>query len=168
MSETGKTLLGTFGMTDRLMPLVLDDLSDADARRRARDGGGPSIAWTVGHLLHYRHYVLGLLGGDGTSPYGEVFVEDATGGADYPTVNELQSAWATLAPRFHEAIMSKSDDEWGRPGSGADPRSLRDQVTFLAWHEGYHVGALGALRKAMGYPGPAEKMMAARQAQQRA
>ena len=61
--------------------------------------------------------------------------------------------------------MSKTEDDWNAPGTGAhDEKSLRDQVTFLAWHEGYHMGALGALRKEMGYPGPAEKAMAAREA----
>jgi hypothetical protein len=41
MSDTAKTLLGTFGMTDFLIPLVLSDLSEEDARTRSRDGEGP-------------------------------------------------------------------------------------------------------------------------------
>jgi len=35
-----------------------------------------------------------------------------------------------------------------------------DAVAFFTFHEAYHVGALGAIRKAMGLPGPAELVMA--------
>lgn len=167
MSETAKTLMGTFGMTDFLVPLVLEDLTDDDARKRSRDGGGPSIAWMVGHLMHYRYYVMSMLGDERTGPYGETFTQDATDGSDYPTSAELQEKWAALATDFQATLMSKSEDEWEAAGAGAhDEKSLRDQVTFFAWHEGYHMGALGALRKDMGYPGPAEKVMAQRQSEQ--
>jgi hypothetical protein len=90
MSETAKTLMGTFGMTDFLVPLVLKDLSDDDARKRSRDGEGPSIVSIVGHLLFYRHYVMSLLGHEGVDPNGETFTRAATNGSDYPTIGELQ------------------------------------------------------------------------------
>jgi hypothetical protein len=31
-----------------------------------------------------------------------------------------------------------------------------ESVIFLAWHEAYHLGAIGGIRKTLGYPGPAE------------
>jgi uncharacterized damage-inducible protein DinB len=62
-------------------------------------------------------------------------------------------------------MASKSDADFDRPVDGAhEERSLRDQMVFFAWHEGYHMGALGAQLKALGYLGPAEKVMAARRA----
>ena len=166
MTDTAKTLMGTFGITDFLVPMVLEDLSDEDARRRSRDGQGPSITWMVGHLLHYRYYVLTMLGEDRSDPRGETFTSDATDGADYPTVAELQSEWSAVAGDCQSALLSKSVSEWEAEGTGEhDEKSLRDQVVFMAWHEGYHLGVIGALRKEMGYPGPAEKVMAARQAE---
>ena len=165
MSETAKTLMGTFGMTDFLMPLVLEDLSDEDARKRSRGGEGPSIAWMVGHLMHYRYYVMSVLGHERVDPAGETFTHAASDGSDYSTTAELREQWEALAPDFQAALLSKTEDDWNASGTGArDEKSLRDQVTFFAWHEGYHMGALGALRKEMGYPGPAEKVMAAREA----
>lgn len=165
MSDTAKTLMGSFGMTDFLVPLVLEDLSEEDARKRSRDGDGPSIAWTVGHLLHYRCNVMTLLGDERVDFAGETFTQAATDGSDYPTIAELLERWGALAADFQAALMSKTEDDWSASGTGAHgEKSLRDQVTFLAWHEGYHMGALGALRKDMGYPGPAEKAMATREA----
>ncbi|MBC7896238.1 MAG: hypothetical protein H7066_12560 [Cytophagaceae bacterium] len=38
---------------------------------------------------------------------------------------------------------------------------IRDELAFLAWHEGYHVGVIGAIRTAAGLPGPAELARAA-------
>jgi len=158
--------MGTFGMTDYLIPLVLEDLSDEDARRRTRGDEGPSIAWMVGHLLHYRHHVMGLLGDEREDPWAEKFAaSEATDGRDYPTVAELRQAWERLADDFADLMLTKSDADFDRPADGAhEERSLRDQLVFFAWHEGYHMGALGAQLKRLGYRGPAEKVMAARRA----
>lgn len=148
------------------MPMVLGDLDDVQARTRSRDGDGPSIAWLVGHLLHYRYYLLGVLGVSIESPLGDAFTKPATDGSDYPAVAELQARWASVAEQFHGAVAAKSEAEWDAPGEGSDEeKSLRDQLVFFAWHEGYHMGMIGANRKALGLLGPAEKVMALRERQ---
>ena len=166
MSPTAQTLMGTFAMTDYLIPMVLEDVTDEDARTRSRGDEGPSITWMVGHLLHYRHHVMGLLGVELENPWQEQFASaEATEGSDYPTVDELRSAWEQVADDFAEVMNSKSEAHFDRPADGAhEERSLRDQVVFFAWHEGYHMGALGAQLKRLGYLGPADKVMAARRA----
>lgn len=166
MSATSDTMMGTFGMTDFLMPLVLEDLNDDQARRRSRDTEGPSITWLVGHMLHYRYWVLNMLGDERESPYGEMFTADATEGGDYPEIASLADQWEALAPAFHEALTSKTDADWDGPGAGEhNEKSLRDQIVFFAWHEGYHMGAIGQMRKEMGLMGPAERVMALREAE---
>lgn len=164
MSPTAETLMGTFGMTDYLIPMVLEDVTDEHARRRSRGDEGPSIVWMVGHLLHYRHHVMELLGAERENPWAEKFADaDATDGSDYPTVAELREAWERVAGDFAEVMASKADVDFQRPVDGVhDERTLRDQLVFFAWHEGYHMGALGAQLKRLGYLGPAEKVMAVR------
>lgn len=40
------------------------------------------------------------------------------------------------------------------PRSFAIPdRSVRGAITFLAYHEGYHIGQMAFLRKWLGFPG---------------
>ena len=168
MTGSAKTLMGLYGTTDFLMPLVLDDLSDEDARKRSRGEEGPSIVWTVGHLLHYRIYVVNLLGEERTNPYEERFgAAAATEGSDYPSVAELREAWQSVGDDFRNTLASKSEEDldYVSEGGAHDERSLRDQVVFFAWHEGYHLGALGAIRKSLGLLGPAEKVMALREAE---
>ena len=167
MSGSVETLMGLFDMTDFLMPLVLDDLSDEHARKRSRGEEGPSIAWTVGHLLHYRIYVLGLLGEERENPYSEKFGNAAaTDGSDYPSLADLTAEWQSVGDDFRQALTSKSEEQFDfvSDGGAHGEKSLRDQVVFFAWHEGYHLGALGAIRKSLGLLGPAEKVMALREA----
>jgi len=166
MSQTATTLMGTFGLTDYLLPMALEDLSDEDARKRARGDEGPSIAWIVGHLLHYRVHVLGLLGEERDDPWAEKFGDaEATDGSDYPTIAEMRDAWEHLAADFAEVMASKTDADFDRPVDGPhDEKTLRDQLVFFAWHEGYHMGALGAQLKRLGYLGPADRVAAVREA----
>ena len=165
MNDTSTTLLGAFGISDGLIPLVLEDISEEDGQRLSRGDQGPSIAWTVGHLLNYRYSVMNALGDDRPSPYGDQFSHESPADGTGPGVAELLAAWNALSPDFVAVSGSTSEETWNQPGAGPhSEQTLRDQVTFFAWHEGYHMGALGALRKAMGYPGPAEKVLAAREA----
>lgn len=167
MTGSVDTLMGVFGTTDFLMPLVLDDLSDEHARKRSRGEEGPSIAWTVGHLLYYRIYVMNLLGEKRENPYDEKFGSaGATDGGDYPSVADLSEAWQSVGDDFRNVLTSKSEEEldFVSEDGAHDERSLRDQVVFFAWHEGYHLGALGAIRKSLGLLGPAEKVGALREA----
>lgn len=158
---------GLFGTTDRVLSISLDDLSEEQARERPRGEGGPSIAWTVGHLLNYRVVLLNGFGVETPNPYAEHFGQEAaTDGEGYPTIAQLQEAWEALAEPFAAAIGRHTDEELAEPLD--DPwrpgETLGDRIAFMAWHESYHMGALGQIRKSLGLMGPAEKMMAARQA----
>lgn len=161
-------LAGLFGTTDFMVPIVLGGLKDEQARHRPRGEGGPSIAWTVGHLLHYRISALKRLGVTRENPFGDDFgTGSATDGSDYPTVAELKSAWEEVSTEFmagisgvtEEALDVVLEDGW------SPDQTLRDQIVFLAWHEGYHLGAIGQMRKTMGLPGPAEAVQAMQEEQ---
>ena len=55
-------IIALHGMSSRILATGIGDLTDPDAKARSRGGSGPSIAWTVGHLCHYKVKVLELLG----------------------------------------------------------------------------------------------------------
>jgi uncharacterized damage-inducible protein DinB len=161
--SSAKTLLGIFGTTDFIVPLVLQDLTDDQARRRARGDSGPSIAWTVGHMLHYRHNALALLGRPQNDPYAERFgTVGATDGTDYPAVAELLEQWKSISTALTAVVSQAPEKTFDAPVKGGPhaEESVRDKLAFIAFHEGYHMGALGAVRKSLGLLGPAEKVMA--------
>ena len=167
MSGSATTLGGLYGTTDFMIPMVLDDLTDEQARTRPRGEGGPSIAWTIGHLLNYRIFMLNRFGAERENPYEEKFGDvPATDGSDYPSLAELRAAWDDLASDFMAALGALSEEELGarlQDGWHAE-QVLRDQIVFFAWHEGYHMGAIGQIRKELGLLGPAERVQAARRA----
>ena len=163
MIPTLESVAGCLSTTNMLMPLVLADLTDELARRRTRDGDGPSIAWAVGHMLDYRCQLIGLLGTPRASPFDVAFATSgATDGADYPTVAEFRRRWKEIEADLETAVEGATEATVraaveGGPFAG---QSVLDAVGFFTFHEAYHVGALGAIRKAMGLPGPAELAMA--------
>ena len=163
MIPTLEPVAGCLSTTNMLMPLVLADLTDELARRRTRDGEGPSIAWEVGHLLDFRCQLIGLLGTPRASPFDAAFATSgASDGTDYPTVAEFRRHWKEVEADLQAALEGASEATVravldGGPHAG---RSVLDAVAFFTFHEAYHVGALGAIRKAMGLPGPAELVMA--------
>jgi uncharacterized damage-inducible protein DinB len=164
MANSAAPLMNVFGTTDHLIPLILEGLSDADARTRAREGNGPSIAWHLGHLLSYRSTGLKLLGQDADNPYEAAFGSSpATDGRDYPTTAELGAQWDSVSERFTAALATATDEELQAPAPGGAHAEdcVRDTLAFFAFHEGYHMGSIAALQKALGKSSPPEKIMAA-------
>ena len=167
MANSAAPLMNIFGTTDHLIPLILDDLSDVDARTRARDDEGPSIVWHLGHLLSYRHKMLQWLGQSEANPYESAFGSTpATDGRDYPTTAELSEQWSYVSERFMGALASASEEALAAPVQGGPhaEECVRDKIAFFAFHEGYHLGSIATLQKALGKHSPPEKIMAAMQA----
>ena len=142
-------LAASFGQSDFVFPLLLTDLTTEICIRRLRDNGGPSIAYNLGHLLHYRHEILRLVGQDATSPYAEKFgYSVATDGSDYPTVDEFRAAWGPLAERVQAALAKVTDAQLDADLPQGTPfgKTLGAALQFFLWHEVYHMGQAGTLR----------------------
>ncbi len=160
-----QTLLALFRTTNHIDSLSLADLSDSIARARTRGHEGPSVLWTVGHMLHSRHRVLAYLGATREDPWGSTFDETpATDGADYPSLDAMRAEWETMHARLERAFDVAAPDVLERPvdqtGIHGETR-IHDKVAFLAWHEAYHTGVIGAIRTAAGLVGPADLARAA-------
>ncbi len=161
MKPTLESLCAIFHTTDFILPLCLGDLAEEDARKRVRGGKGPSIAWAVGHMLDFRIKILGLLGSPKESPYTAKFTDAAaTEGNDYPDTVELQRQWTAVAAELDAALAAATEEALSRkaPGGPHGEQTALDFIRFLTWHEAYHIGAVGTIRKELGYPSPAERV----------
>ena len=163
MTPILKPIAANFRTTNFIMSLCLGDLKEQDARARARNGEGPSIAWEVGHMLDHRCKMLGLLGIAKESPYTAKYTATgATDGRDYPDTADYQRQWKQVYAELDAAMEAATEESLNRiveKGPHGEKTAL-ESIMFLTWHEAYHVGAVGSLRKALGYPGPAELAMA--------
>jgi uncharacterized damage-inducible protein DinB len=156
-------IAASFHTTDFTVSLCLGDLQEQDARKRIRGDQGPSIAWEVGHMLDCRYKILGLLGVARESPYTAKFSsQGATDGSGYPTTADYQRLWREVSTDLAAAMEGATQELLNKPVEFAPHggKTAMDSILFLAWHEVYHVGAVGTIRKELGYPGPAELVMA--------
>ena len=58
MDALVRPIVGLYGLSNGILATGIGDLSDEDAHTRSRDGAGPSVAWTIGHLCHFKMVVL--------------------------------------------------------------------------------------------------------------
>lgn len=141
--------------SDFIINTVTGDLDDTMARRRARDTEGASIAWVMGHLIHYRHLMLGLLGENTDDPFAEQFASaGATDGADYPPIADLVKTWNEISAKVVPVMEATTDDALTKPLGGKSAphgeKRVLDTMIFFMWHETYHIGQLGTLRAQFG------------------
>jgi uncharacterized damage-inducible protein DinB len=158
-----KTVADSFHITNYVLGLCLGDLTDDHARYRTRGGNGPSIAWEVGHMLDFRCTALRLLGVARESAYHAKYsVSRASDGSDYPDVTTYGREWKELnaeLERALEAAIPESLEELVEDQVHGT-KTVLESLVFVTWHEAYHLGALAAIRKQLGYPGPAELTLA--------
>lgn len=154
-----KPIVGLYALSNTTLATSIRDLSDRDAKVRSRGGDGPSIAWTIGHLCHYKLAALGLIGRSRDNPFQSRFERTpATDGKDYPTLAELAATFSRLNADLCAALETASAQlEAPLPGRGPhEEKTVLDTVLFFAWHESYHLGSIGTIRKELGRPAIAE------------
>jgi uncharacterized damage-inducible protein DinB len=125
-------------------------------------GGGNCLNWVVGHLLAVYHHVLPLLGQTpvmstdllarydrGSSP-----IVDA---ADARPLTELMTAWDECSRRIDAGLAALSQDMLDAPAPRSpsnDPNeTIGSLLSTVAWHQAYHAGQTGLLRRAAGHTG---------------
>lgn len=152
----------SFRYTDFSMNLVTSDLTNEQAIYRIRQSEGPSISWIIGHLCGYRLRALRLLGHEHQGEFEEqCVVESATDGAGYPDIEQIKERWNEVAGLLADALQEITEEQMlapqpdrnGEPGKG---QRLLDLFAFYTWHEAYHMGSLGMVRKELGRPSGSE------------
>ncbi len=156
-----------FHFNSEMLSLGLSDLSREHAGRRLKNGDGSSIAYLVGHVTSSRFGLLKSLGAAAENPYAELYgagvgSKDA---AAYPPIAELRARWDEVAQTLHTALDAVTDENAVTADEGGFPisdQTLRGRLTFVAWHESYHIGQIGVLRTEMGYPSMRRMLYAAK------
>ena len=105
-----RPIIALHGVSNSILATGIQDLTDQDAKVRSRGGSGPSIAWTIGHLCHYKVKVLELLGQPRENAFAAQFEHTpASDGSDYPTLAELAASFSALDNDLCNALASSVD-----------------------------------------------------------
>jgi uncharacterized damage-inducible protein DinB len=136
----------------------LEGITEEESLRHP-DAGGNCLNWVLGHIVATRHAALRLLGVGGVWSATEID-RYQRGSQPVNTVveakswEELRAAEARTRQMLAEALKDVSretlDTEVEDKTFGA---TIGANLLALQWHEGYHAGQLGVLRRVAGKAG---------------
>lgn len=145
-----------FAFNDSFVVQALDGLTQEELWRAPTSHNNP-LLWVAGHLVQTRVTVLGLLGEQVDTGWGDLFQRGARIGdvKQYPSGSEIARVMGEISPRLHAALARQSADQLNRSASLPIPgiKTLGDELAFFALHDSYHIGQLVYIRKGLGYPG---------------
>lgn len=140
-----------------LVTAAIEDLTPEAWETRLGDGAANHAAFITLHLLDARCFILRTLGEDVHHAFEERTrpakrLEDI---AEYPGPRAILEAWHDVGRRFRPALEAVTD-EW-LDEVAAHPFPIDDEtrlglLAFLVQHETYHLGQLGLIRAALGFP----------------
>ena len=148
-----------FKLNNEMVTRTLAGLTDEECWKQP-DGGGNPILWLVGHVTISRAYFLKKLGAGYEHGLGTLFDRGAIRGelSLYPSRQSIDAAWHDTRSRIRDAFASLTEEflaaaPTGRPLPGVTDNA--SMIAFSAFHESYHIGQMGYLRKILGHSGVA-------------
>jgi len=145
--------------SEQFLKRLVGDFTEADWR--VRDAQGHDARWIVGHIAALRLRMLVLLGLPAAAPAWAVHFGRGTRPDQVPQDLDLAAVLASfhatqdqLASHWEAVTAADLDRPAGRTfPDGSD--TAGGGLGFLVWHETYHLGQLGLLRRQAGKPGVA-------------
>ncbi|WP_299273527.1 DinB family protein [uncultured Psychroserpens sp.] len=148
-SKTATPIVGLFQMQTNFFNKSIDGITEEHATTRISEQVN-HITWITGHIVSCRYMLCGMLGMQVSEPYPDLFgnLKKIQDDITYPSLNELSKALPDITNQLVEKLSSMSEEEFQKDAFGG---KLIDIVLFFTYHEAYHIGQLGILRKALGY-----------------
>jgi len=158
---TGKDLATMYEFSYAAMQRNLQDLSHEDSLVLP-EAGGNCLNWVLGHVVAARGTVLMLAGttptltGEGLAAYRRGSHPEGTAGL--LDLAKLRAMFDETQQQLIPALAALSEDALNRAVPEPQRRppltgSIGDALVRLHYHEGYHNGQIGLLRRLAGKPG---------------
>jgi hypothetical protein len=148
-----------FATGDVFLTALVGDFTAQDWQ--VRDSAGHDPRWIVGHLATYRRRVLAMAGLPAEPESWEAAFVRGSSPADLPPELDLtpvlaafHGAQALLEVRWEALTPEQLAAPFGRRMPNGS-ETVGGAIQFMAWHEAYHLGQLGLLRRIAGRPGRA-------------
>jgi uncharacterized damage-inducible protein DinB len=124
--------------------------------------GGNCLNWVLGHLLSIYESALRLLGQEPVLPEGALKrygrgtppLQDP---AEAMEIRELMAAWNEVGPRLESGLAGLTAEALDRPAPHSPTKNpnetVRSLLTTIFFHQAYHAGQTGLLRRLAGKEG---------------
>lgn len=132
-------------------------ITDEESRREPPQGGN-SLNWVVGHVVRTRNETLGLLGQQPLYDEAEfsAYVAGGDPAAQLP-LGELVDRFTILGKQLATAVAAATPDSMDAPApfspTGEPDETIGSLLASIAFHESYHLGQTGLLRRLLGKAG---------------
>lgn len=151
------TAASIFRQNNTALAKTFDGLEADDWLGSPKESSNP-ILWIAGHIVWARAMALKTLGHTWERPWMTQFARGAKlpTASEYPAPDEVLSGWADVSSELASALESASDEALSAPTGERSPSfdgKVGGMVSFLAYHEAYHVGQAAYLRCWLGHGG---------------
>lgn len=150
-----------FGYTAWVIQANLKGVSDEDALLQPAPAGN-CLNWVAGHIAHSRAGTLALVGAEPPFPADKYARYDrgsapVTGGDDAAPLRDIIDDIAAAQEPLLAALPGLTDEMLAAkapfsPGN-KEQETVGSLLVGLAFHEAYHAGQLGVLRRMSGHEG---------------
>ena len=158
---TGEDLVKMFELSFAAISRNLDNVNEAESLVKP-PAGGNSFNWVLGHIVVARGGVLTLVGETPVCPEAQAapYRRGISPSESDPLLDlaTLRGYLADSQQRLLPALAMMSEEKLARPVPEPMNRppltgSIGDALIRLQYHEGYHNGQLGLLRRIAGKDG---------------
>lgn len=157
----GETLSLQYGYTSNTFPANLKDLTDEDGLKQPGTDGN-CLNWVAGHVVKYRLATLGLLGQE--APFSaekydryQRMSDPVTDGEDTVPLTQMVGDFAATKDALFFGLKNLDPVAMDQPApyspSGNPNETIGSLIAGLLFHESYHIGQLGILRRLAGSEG---------------
>lgn len=149
------------GMVKAVVGMNLDGVTQAESLVQPQPAGN-CLNWVLGHLLYVYNASLPLVGEESVVPpqsierynRGSQPLRDAS---EARSLDELRSLWETVTERFGRGLARLAPEALDRPApfspSNNPNETVRTLLSTIVFHQSYHAGQLGVLRRVAGKEG---------------
>jgi uncharacterized damage-inducible protein DinB len=153
------TAASIYQQNDRMLAKSFEGLTPEEWQSRP-NATSNSVLWIAGHVVWARSSALKFLGTSWSRPWLPLFARGAKPGAsaEYPSPEEIVLAWNDAKARLTTALDQATDEVLSSAAPEKSPSfdgKIGGMVSFLAFHEAYHVGQVAYLRCWLGHKGVA-------------
>jgi hypothetical protein len=154
MDQAITHVLGLMDVVDNLYARALHGLDPNELTRTPSQHSNPMV-WMAGHLAQSRARLVRLLGVEQEVPWPALFRQGAPPpeNEDYPALPDIRRAWEGAGKALRSRLKAMTESELFSELQLKIPSTdgtLRGAIVFALFHEGYHVGQMGYVRRMLG------------------
>jgi uncharacterized damage-inducible protein DinB len=147
------TLLHSLGTSNFVVNRNFEGITHRESLVRPQPDG-QSFNWILGHMVRTRNEILELIGKKPLYPKDkfEVYTPKGFTPEKAVDVEELKKSFNALQSELEAGIKSLSAETLREPASLRPdrPDTVGSILATILWHEAYHAGQLGTMRRVVG------------------